>query len=193
MKSFVYPNVENGGVIICSILDESLNPFETISKDGFIINDDDIPKYANQFFNAVEMNDSKLVIHLDKAKDITKDRLRYERIPILNHLDVLYQRGIESAKCLKPIEIEKQRMRDITSIVNDCNSIDELLLFKCESSLQFEHLNDAIIDSDNVEILNLQKQNEQLKLDNQSLTSSLQDLNTKLTTLTTILKKKFII
>lgn len=194
MKSFVYPNTENGRVIVCSIIDDDLNPFKTISKDGFIINDEDIPKYANQFFEAVEIsNDSKLAINLDKAKDITKDRLRYERIPVLQHLDVLFQRGIECGKVLKPIEIEKQRIRDITLTVNDCQCLDDLLELKCESTLSLDELDDAIIDSDNVEILNLQKQNEQLKLDNELLNSSLQDLNTKLTLLTTTLKKKFII
>jgi hypothetical protein len=37
-----------------------------------------------------------ITVNIDKAKDITKDRLRAEREPLLEAQDVLFQRALES-------------------------------------------------------------------------------------------------
>jgi hypothetical protein len=193
MKLFVYPN-DNKGVIISSILDESLNPYEIISKDGIIINDFDIPEYANNFFDAVEIDDDKkLIINIDKSKEITKNKIRNERECFLNNLDVIYQRALESGRDLKIIEQEKQRLRDLPEYVNNIDNLKELLDFKVESTLKYSQLPEAKNSSDNPEILMLQKQNQEIKKLNEDLALNLNDLISQMNTLQNKLKKKYII
>ena len=67
-----------------------------------------------------------ILINLDKAKDITKDRLRAERKPLLEAQDVLFQRALESGADTSAIVAEKQRLRDITTLVDTANTVEEL-------------------------------------------------------------------
>jgi hypothetical protein len=70
-----------------------------------------------------------IIIDIDKAKDITKDRLRQEREPLLLVQDVAFQRALEINADTSAIVAEKQRLRDITKLVNNINTIDELKAF----------------------------------------------------------------
>lgn len=70
-------------------------------------------------------------IDMNKAKDITKDRLRAEREPLLQALDIEVMKNITDATKLAEIEVEKQRLRDITLVVDTLNVIDELKDIKC--------------------------------------------------------------
>ena len=67
-----------------------------------------------------------IIINLDKAKDITKDRLRIERKPLLEAQDVAFQRALESGEDTTAIVAEKQRLRDITNLVDSATTLDEL-------------------------------------------------------------------
>ena len=67
-----------------------------------------------------------ITVNIDKAKDITKDRLRAERKPKLEALDVLFQRALESGADTTAIVAEKQRLRDITNQVDSMTTVDEL-------------------------------------------------------------------
>lgn len=67
-----------------------------------------------------------ITINLDKAKEITKDRLRAERKPLLEEHDVAFQRALESGADTSAIIAEKQRLRDITTLVDPCTTTDEL-------------------------------------------------------------------
>jgi hypothetical protein len=67
-----------------------------------------------------------ITINLDKAKEITKERLRAERTPLLLAQDVAFQRALEDSSNTAPIVEEKQRLRDITSLANVATSLDEL-------------------------------------------------------------------
>jgi hypothetical protein len=67
-----------------------------------------------------------IVINLDKAKDITKDRLRAERTPLLQAQDVAFQRALEEGADTSAIVAEKQRLRDITDLVDQTDTLDEL-------------------------------------------------------------------
>jgi uncharacterized protein YdaT len=67
-----------------------------------------------------------ITINIDKAKDITKDRLREERKPLLEAQDVAFQRALESNADTSPIVAEKQRLRDITSLADQANTLEEL-------------------------------------------------------------------
>lgn len=66
-----------------------------------------------------------ITINLEKAKEIKKDKLRAERAPLLSQLDVEFQRALENNADTKPIVEEKQRLRDITSLVDECSTIEE--------------------------------------------------------------------
>ena len=65
-------------------------------------------------------------INIDKAKDITKDRLRADRKPLLEAQDVAFQRALETGADTTAIVAEKQRLRDITNSVDTMSTLDEL-------------------------------------------------------------------
>jgi hypothetical protein len=67
-----------------------------------------------------------ITINLDKAKAITKDRLRAERTPLLQAQDVAFQRALESGADTTAIVAEKQRLRDITQLADQATTLDEL-------------------------------------------------------------------
>jgi hypothetical protein len=70
--------------------------------------------------------DMAIIVDINKAKDITKDRLRAERKPLLEAQDVLFQRALESSADTSAIVAEKQRLRDITTLVDTVNTVEEL-------------------------------------------------------------------
>lgn len=67
-----------------------------------------------------------ITINLEKAKAITKDRLRAERAPLLQAQDVAYQRATEEGADDAAIVAEKQRLRDITKLADEATTLDEL-------------------------------------------------------------------
>ena len=71
-------------------------------------------------------------VNINKAKDITKDRLREERKPLLEAQDVLYMRAQEAGEDTTAIVAEKQRLRDITNQVDNLNTVEELKAISCE-------------------------------------------------------------
>jgi len=73
-----------------------------------------------------------ITINLEKAKAITKDRLREERTPLLQAQDIAFQRALESGADTSAIVAEKQRLRDITSLADQANSLDELKLIEVQ-------------------------------------------------------------
>jgi len=73
-----------------------------------------------------------ITINLDKAKNITKERLRFERKPLLEAQDILFMQAQESGADTKTIVAEKQRLRDITNTVDSCTTTDELKAIKCK-------------------------------------------------------------
>ena len=70
--------------------------------------------------------DMAIIIDINKAKEITKDRLRVERKPLLESLDVAFQRALESNADTSAIIAEKQRLRDITKQVDAITTLEEL-------------------------------------------------------------------
>lgn len=72
-----------------------------------------------------------IIIDFEKAKAITKNRLRAERAPLLAAQDVAFQRALESGADTTAIVAEKQRLRDITSLVDSCTTTDELKALSC--------------------------------------------------------------
>jgi len=67
-----------------------------------------------------------ITVNIDKAKAITKTRLRQEREPLLAAQDVAFQRALESNADTSAIVAEKQRLRDITKLADAATTLDEL-------------------------------------------------------------------
>lgn len=62
--------------------------------------------------------DMGIVTDIEKAKIITKEKLRVDRKPLLEAQDVLFQRALETGADTTDIVTEKQRLRDITNDVD---------------------------------------------------------------------------
>ena len=67
-----------------------------------------------------------ITINMDKAKALTKARLRMEREPLLAAQDVAFQRALETSANTSAIVVEKQRLRDITKLADAATTLDEL-------------------------------------------------------------------
>ena len=67
-----------------------------------------------------------ITIDINKAKVITKDRLREDRKPLLEAQDVLFNRALETSEDTSAIVKEKNRLRDITNQVDGMKTLDEL-------------------------------------------------------------------
>jgi len=65
-------------------------------------------------------------VNINKAKDITKDKLRAERKPLLEKLDVDFIKAQEVGADTSAIVAEKQRLRDITNQVDSMTTVEEL-------------------------------------------------------------------
>ena len=117
----------NGGVSVCTPTGE-ISIEEVLAKDcpagAIIVDSDTLPN--NDFFNAWELNDTTVTVNFDKAKAITKDRLRAERTPLLQAQDVAFQRALESVADTTAIVAEKQRLRDITKLADQATTLEQL-------------------------------------------------------------------
>lgn len=67
-----------------------------------------------------------IVVNVNKAKDITKDRLRKEREPLLVTLDVQYMQAQEAGSDTSAIVTKKQQLRDAPAQVDSMTTVDEL-------------------------------------------------------------------
>lgn len=67
-----------------------------------------------------------ITINLAKAKEITKDRLRIERKPLLEAQDVLFMKAQEDGADTSAIVAEKNRLRDITKLADSADTTDKL-------------------------------------------------------------------
>lgn len=71
-----------------------------------------------------------VTMHVAKARAWHKDRLRKERAPLFAPLDVQFMRGIEQGHDTLPIAAEKQRLRDITKVVDTLPTWEEMAAVK---------------------------------------------------------------
>ena len=67
-----------------------------------------------------------ITINFEKAREITKERLRRERKPLLEEQDILFMRAVENSQDKSEIVAEKQRLRDITQLADSATTLDEL-------------------------------------------------------------------
>lgn len=129
MQVIIFKN-DNGGVSTCIPTGE-LSIEAVLEKDvpkgkgARIVDQNSLPR-DNDFYDAWEMDDSSVTVNLAKAKEITKNRLRAERKPLLEAQDVLFQRALESGADTSAIVAEKNRLRDITKLADSATTLDEL-------------------------------------------------------------------
>jgi hypothetical protein len=129
MTQVIIYSQNNGQVAVCYPTGEL--PIEEVqAKDtpagSIIVDNDSLPNEHLNFFDAWELNGTAVTVNLDKAKAITKDRLRAERTPLLQAQDVAFQRALESGADTTAIVAEKQRLRDITNLADQATTLDEL-------------------------------------------------------------------
>lgn len=128
MKVIIYTN-KNGNVSVCYPTGE-LPIEEVLIKDcpagAIVINNSELPNEYDEFFNAWRLIDEKVIVNFELAKDITKDRLRTERKPMLESLDVVQLRNLNNPEVLAEIEAKKQALRDATNQVDTMTTLDEL-------------------------------------------------------------------
>ena len=67
-----------------------------------------------------------ITVNFTKAQNITKDRLRLDRKPLLEAQDILFMKAQESGSDTSSIATEKQRLRDITKQVDSMTTLDQL-------------------------------------------------------------------
>jgi hypothetical protein len=72
-----------------------------------------------------------ITINMDKAKEITKARLRDERKPLLQAQDIAFQRALETNSDTTTIVDEKTRLRNITILADNCTTTVELRALSC--------------------------------------------------------------
>ena len=132
MNVIIYDN-GNGVSVVFPTGELSIE--EVQAKDcpqGTIIDDSELP--SRDFRNAWELVDGAVAVNFAKAQDLTKDRLRDERTPLLEAQDVAFQRALESGADTSTIVAEKQRLRDITNQVDTANTVEELKSITLENA-----------------------------------------------------------
>jgi len=67
-----------------------------------------------------------ITVNFDKAKTLTADRLRQERLPKLQELDVQFQRALETGADITDIVAQKQVLRDLPAQVDSCTTLNQL-------------------------------------------------------------------
>lgn len=127
-KVIIFSN-ENGGVSTCVPTGE-ISIEAVLAKDcpvgALIVDVSTLPNDDSDFYNAWELANGVVTVNIDKAKAITKDRLRAERAPLLAAQDVAFQRAQESGADTSAIVAEKQRLRDVTTLADGCTTTAEL-------------------------------------------------------------------
>ncbi len=134
MECIIYKNKKDGVSILYPICSPELTLEMIAAKDvpsGIeykIIKKDTLPE-DRTFRDAWGIEDWSVVIKIDKAKEIWKDKWRKAREPKLKALDIEFMKAIESGDALKQEETKakKQILRDVTATnLSSVSSIDEL-------------------------------------------------------------------
>lgn len=129
----IYQNPQANNVCVCIPTGE-ISIQEVLAKDcppeAIIIDTATLPIKDKDFFDAWELKDSVVTVNLEKAKEITKNRLRAERAPLLAAQDVAFQIALEEGKDTADIIAEKLRLRNITLLADTCTTTEELRALK---------------------------------------------------------------
>jgi len=67
-----------------------------------------------------------ITVNINKAKDITKDRLRAERKPLLEKLDIEQMKVLNDTDAINAIDALKQQLRDAPASVDSMTTVEQL-------------------------------------------------------------------
>lgn len=126
----------NGGVAMCiptgeSSIEQVRQKDIPVGVESFVVEHSSLPHEDIDFFDAWEQTSGVVSVNLTKAKSITKDRLRFDRAPLLATQDIAFQRALETGSDTTAIIAEKQRLRDITNLADGCATLAELRSLHC--------------------------------------------------------------
>jgi hypothetical protein len=127
-QKIIYEN-NDGGISIVHPTGE-LSIEEVVKKDipsgvNYKIVDESVIPADPTFRDAWEGLET-ISVNISKAKEITKNKLRNERLPKLQALDIAFQRALESGADLTDISNKKQQLRDATSQVDAMTTVEQL-------------------------------------------------------------------
>jgi len=128
----LYKNPDGGVSIVipapnCGLtLDEIIEKDVPNGVDYRIVDVSDIST-DRTFRNAWEYGENGVIkTSFKKAVEVTKERLRSERKPLLEEQDVAFQIAMETGKNMDSVVSEKKRLRDITLKADKAKTLDEL-------------------------------------------------------------------
>lgn len=116
---------DNGAVAIVRPTEEALLEYgiDAIAEKDIpagvpyrIVNGDEVP--SDRTFRNAWYDENGIKVDMQKAVEITKDRLRAERAPLLAIQDTLFQRAQETGAATVAIVAEKVRLRDVTKLAD---------------------------------------------------------------------------
>jgi len=135
MDEVIISQKESGGVSITSpsidFTAEEILVKGELGKFARIINRNLLPEHQ-EFIDAWVMDDNEVTVNFAKSREITKNRLRQERAPLLAAQDVLFMKAQETGADTSAIIAEKNRLRDITKLVDSIDTLEGLLAIHCE-------------------------------------------------------------
>lgn len=131
-QAIIFTN-ENGGVSVCIPTGEL--PIKQVQEKDTpsgsrIVDVSDLPNEYNDFFEAWEIKNGKVEVNLEKAKELTRNRLRAERVLPMSAQDVAFQRALEEGEDTTLIVEEKKRLRDITKLADKETTLEGLRALK---------------------------------------------------------------
>jgi hypothetical protein len=137
MSTIIVHNHTNGiAATTIPILDCGLTLQQIIDKDipkdveYIVIDSSQLPQDFS-FRDAWVLQNKEVIVDLSKAKEITKNRLRREREPLLAAQDVLFNKALETGADTSAIVAEKQRLRDITKLADEATTLEQLKNISC--------------------------------------------------------------
>lgn len=146
MNVIIYNN-GNGVSVVFPTGELSVEEVKTkdCPSDSIVLDDADLP--SRDFRNAWELVDGAVTVNFAKAQDLTKARLRSEREPLLAAQDVAFQRALEEGADTSAIVAEKQRLRDVTNLVDTATTLDGLLALNCDKPVVVEPVLEPVVEA----------------------------------------------
>lgn len=130
-KVIIYPDVSGGINIVmpapdCGFTVEEIAQMRVPPDTAYKIMENTELPTDYEFRKAWEWHGAEVTTNIDKAKEITKARLREEREPLLQKLDVEMTRNWGNLQKLAEIDSKRQLLRDAPEIVDTMTTLDEL-------------------------------------------------------------------
>ncbi len=126
MSRFFIFERPDGALAITHVVDKTLdedvlinNLLQDKNHEGFILKEktDTYPNMSPDFFKCYVYTDIGVVLDMAKAREEWRNQLRQRRIPVLDKLDIEFQRALEVNDTKKQAEIvaNKNILRDCTA------------------------------------------------------------------------------